>query len=57
MKGKRIFIIVVGILIIILAIILWAYFNREEEVINETNEITPQEEISDEQLRNTIISY
>lgn len=56
MKGKRIFLIVVGILFIILAIILWAYFNREEEVINETNEITPQEEISDKQLRNTIIS-
>ena len=41
---------------IILSIILWSYFNRDEEVINESNEIVPEQEISDEQLRNTIIS-
>ena len=56
MKGKKIYFIVLGILILILGIILWSYFNREEEVINNSKEIIPEEEISDEQLRNTIIS-
>lgn len=56
MKAKKIYIIVVCILIIILGIILWSYFNGEEEVINNVQEIVPEEEISDEQLRNTIIS-
>ena len=56
MKAKKLYFIVIGILALILGIILWSYFNREEEVINNTNEIVPEEEISDEQLRNTIIS-
>ena len=56
MNGKKVFLIIIGFLIVVLTIIIWAYFNREEEVINESNEITPQEEISDEQLRNTIVS-
>ncbi len=56
MKVKKVYFIVIGILIIILGIILWSYFNRDEEVIKKSNEIVPEEEISDEQLRNTIIS-
>ncbi len=56
MNTKKIYFITIGILLIILAVILWSYFNRDEEVINETNEIIPEEEISDEQLRNTILS-
>lgn len=56
MKAKKIYFIVVGILLIILGIVLWSYYNRDEVVINESHEITPEEEISDEQLRNTIIS-
>lgn len=56
MKSKKIYFIVVGILLLILSIIIWSYFNREEEVINNPKEFTPSEEISDEQLRNTIIS-
>ena len=56
MKSKKIYFIVIGILILILGIILWSYFNREEEVIHKNNEIVPEAEISDEQLRNTIIS-
>lgn len=56
MNNKKIFFIIVGILILILGIILWGYFNGEEEVINNIQEIIPQEEISDEQLRNTLIS-
>lgn len=56
MNAKKIYIIVICILIIILAIILWGYFNREEEVVNNVNEIVPEQEISDEQLRNTIVS-
>lgn len=56
MNAKKIYFIVIGILIIILGIILWSYFNREEKVINKSNEIIPEAEISDEQLRNTIIS-
>lgn len=56
MKGKKLYFIIIGILVLILGIILWSYFNREEEVINNSQEIVPEEEISDEQLRNTIIS-
>ena len=56
MNSKKIFIIVVCILVLILGIVLWSYYNRDEEVINNPEEIVPQEEISDEQLRNTIIS-
>lgn len=56
MNAKKIYFITIGILLLILAIILWSYFNREEEVINESQEIVPGEEISDEQLRNTIVS-
>lgn len=56
MKSKKIYFISIGILLIILGVILWAYFNRNEQVIEKSNEIVPKEEISDEQLRNTIIS-
>lgn len=56
MKAKKIYFITIGILLIILAVILWSYFNSDEEVVNESKEIVPQEEISDEQLRNTLIS-
>ena len=56
MKAKKLYFIVVGILLIILGIVLWSYYNRDEIVINESSEITPQEEISDEQLRNTVVS-
>jgi spore germination protein GerM len=56
MKIKKIYFIVIGILLIILGIVLWSYYNREEKVINNSTEIIPEEEISDEQLRNTIIN-
>lgn len=56
MNAKKWFIIIVGILIIILGIVIWGYVNGEEEVISEISEITPEEEISDEQLRNTLIN-
>ena len=56
MKHKKIYFTVIGILILILGIILWSYFNRDEEVTNKTNEIVPEQEISDEQMRNTIVS-
>lgn len=56
MNAKKIYIVVVGILIIILGIVIWSFFNGEKEVINNIQEIVPEKEISDEQLRNTIIS-
>ncbi len=56
MKLKKLYFIIIGILLIILTIVLWSYYNREETVINNSQEITPEQEISDEQLRNTIIS-
>lgn len=56
MKAKKLYFIVIGILLIILGIVLWSYYNSDEEVVNNEKEIIPQEEISDEQLRNTIIS-
>ena len=56
MKFKKLYFLVVGILLIILAVILWSYFNRDEEVTKNTHDITPQAEISDEQMRNTIVS-
>ena len=55
MKVKKLYFIVIGILLIILGIVLWSYYNRDEKVINN-NEIIPEQEISDEQLRNTIIN-
>jgi spore germination protein GerM len=56
MKNKKLYLIIIGILVLIAGIILWSYFNRDEEVIKNTQEIIPEKEISDEQLRNTIIS-
>lgn len=56
MNRKKVLIIIGIIFIIILGIFVWAYFNREEEVINNISEITPEQEITDEQLRNTIVS-
>lgn len=56
MKHKKIYFIVIGVLVLIFGIILWSYFNREEEVIKNSQEIVPEQEISDEQLRNTIVS-
>ena len=56
MKAKKIYITVICILITILGIVIWSFFNGEEEVINNIQEIVPEKEISDEQLRNTIIS-
>ena len=56
MKYKKIYFIVIGILLIILGIILWGYYNREEVVTKNINEIIPEAEISDTQLRNTMIS-
>lgn len=53
---KRILIVAIGIIIII-AIIVGVYFsikNKEEK--NEIIEYTPQEEITDEQMRQTIVS-
>lgn len=55
MNKKNIIILICVIFLIITIIIGWSYFNSEEEVINNS-EIVPEEEISDEQLRNTIIS-
>lgn len=56
MNIKKVYFIVIGILIIILGIVLWSYYNRDEKVINNSTEIVPEQEISDEQLRNTIIN-
>ena len=53
MKGKRLIIVLV-ILLIIGAIIFFCTRNRQEEVVQ--GEITPQEEISEEQERKTMIS-
>lgn len=56
MNVKKIFIIIVCAIILIAGIILWGYFNRDEEVINNVQEIVPEQEILDEQLRNTVVS-
>lgn len=53
MKGKRI-LIVLTILLIIGGIIFFCTRNRQEEVVQ--SEITPEEEISEEQERKTMIS-
>lgn len=53
---KNYYIIISVILIIVFLIIGIIYINREEEVVNDIKEIIPTEEISDEQLRSTIIS-
>ena len=56
MNIKKIYIIVISILIIILGVVIWSFFNGEKEVINSIQEITPEQEISDDQLRNTVVS-
>ena len=56
MNAKKLYFIVIGVLLIILGIVLWSYFNREEEVISSPSEIVPEAEIQDEQMRNTIVS-
>lgn len=55
MNMKKIIIILVSVIILIIGVLLWGYFNSDKEVINDTNEIIPEEEISDTQLRNTIV--
>lgn len=52
--NKKLRIILIGILVIVIGIMLWNYFksNNKEEVA----EYMPQEEISEEQLRQTIVS-
>ncbi len=54
--NKKIIIISAVILLVILLIILWSFINSDEEVINNVQEIIPEEEITDTQLRNTSIS-
>lgn len=56
MKIEKKYIIIIGVLVIIIAIILWFYFNKETEVTKITQEIIPEQEITDEQLRNTIVT-
>lgn len=56
LDSKRIFIVIISIIVIV-AIIMGAYFylkNKEGE--EEIIEYTPQEEISEEQMRQTMIS-
>lgn len=57
MKGNKIFIIFLVILIII---IVGGYFTikylKNKDIQNEIQEYTPQEEINDEQFRQTIVS-
>ena len=53
MKGKRLIIVLV-ILLIIGVVIFFCTRNRQEEVVQ--SEITPEEEISEEQERKTMIS-
>ena len=52
--NKRVRNILIIMLILIIVIGGWVFFNREEDVVIE--EYEPQEEISDEQLRQTIVS-
>lgn len=56
MNAKKMYFLVIGVLLVILGIVLWSYFNRDEEVVTNPQEIVPEAEIQDEQLRNTIVS-
>ena len=53
---KKIIICCVIIFVIVFSIVLWAFINGEKEVVNNIKEITPSEEITDEQLRNTSVA-
>ena len=54
---KRILIIAIGILLIIAIIwVVYLFINNKEIGKNEIEEYTPQQEISEEQLRQTIVS-
>ena len=58
MKNKKIILIIIAILIIVgVAIFMTCGTkNKEENTIGEISEYTPQEEISDEQMRETIVT-
>lgn len=57
MKNKRILLyLFLAVIVISILVIIWSIINGEKEVINNITEITPAEEISDEQLRTTNIS-
>lgn len=57
MKSKKIFMYIGIILALIFVIVLgWLVFKNKSTETNELNEIIPEEEISNEQLRQTIIT-
>ena len=55
MRGKRLFIILIGILVIMIIILAVLKWRNKEELAIQT-EITPLEEITEEQERQTMIS-
>ena len=52
---KKGIIIIICVLVILIGIIAWGFFNAEDEVINVNPEIVPQEEISEDQMRSTLV--
>ena len=58
MKNKKIILIVIAILIIIgvAVFMICKLRNKEENTAEEISEYTPQEEISDEQMKKTIVT-
>ncbi|MCI8621969.1 MAG: GerMN domain-containing protein [Clostridia bacterium] len=58
MKNGRIFLILIGVIIFVLVVItiISSFFKKEEDVSQSENEITPREEITEEQERQTIVS-
>jgi len=52
--NKKVVLIIIFILILLVG--GWFYFSQKNKGENTTNEYQPQEEISDEQLRQTIVS-
>ena len=49
-------IIIIAIILILTGVGVWYFFFYNKQSQNEVNEIIPEEEISEEQMRQTIVS-
>lgn len=54
--NKKLIISIIIIILILLGVAVWYFFFYSKNTQNEVNEIIPEEEISDEQMRQTIVS-
>ena len=52
---KKAVVIIICVLVVVIGLIAWGFYNADNEVINVNPEIIPQEEISEDQMRSTLV--